>query len=413
MESRLSESRPRSLNVLCLASFFKGADFMRECAARGARVFLLTRERTLGEDWPRDAIAGLLALPDSAGPEDYLRAVVSLARDVRVDRLVALEEFDVLTAARLREHLALAGMGGTTARRFRDKLLMRSSARDAGLLVPDFTPVFNFDALDEFTSRVPAPWVLKPRSDVSAIGIKKLDTAAQLSRAIDALDARTSLDERSPSFLLERFVAGDVFHVDSLVEAGRVRFAWASRYGRPPMEVAHGGGSFLSYTVEHGSPDERELFAANRRLLKALGLARGAAHAEFIRGREDGRLYFLEVAARVGGAFTAENVEAGSGVNLWREWAKLELAAGDGTYRAPKARREHSGIVLSLARQERPDTSRYDDPEIAFRAAKPYHVGLVVRAKRPERVRELLDAYARRFADEFVAVAPPLEKPPL
>ena len=407
------EGGRRGLNVVCLASFFKGADFLRECAAAGARVFLFTRERTLGEDWPRESLAGLVALPDGARADDFLRALVRLARDVSIDRLVALEEFDVLNAARLREHLCLPGAGGTLARRFRDKLTMRATARAAGVAVPEFTPVFNFETLGEYLNRVPPPWVLKPRADVSAIGIRKLHEPGQVFEAIHTLDARPSLDERSPSFLLERFVPGDVFHVDSLVEGGRVVFAWASRYGRPPMEVAHQGGAFLSYTVEHDSPDEKELLALNRRLLKGLGLERGATHAEFIKSYADGRLYFLEVASRVGGAFTAENVEAGSGVDLWREWAKIELAGGDGSYRAPEPRRDYSGIVLSLARQERPDTSRYDDPEIAFRAEKPYHVGLVVRSPRQERVRELLDDYARRFAEEFVAVAPPLEKPPV
>jgi hypothetical protein len=42
---------------------------------------------------------------------------------------------------------------------------------------------------------------------------------------------------------------------------------------------------------------------------------------------------------------------------------------------------------------------------------KKHHVGLIVRAKKRERVSELLDGYARRFADDFVAVLPPMERP--
>jgi hypothetical protein len=77
----------------------------------------------------------------------------------------------------------------------------------------------------------------------------------------------------------------------------------------------------------------------------------------------------------------------------------------------PELRREHSGVVLSLARQEWPDTSAYDDPEIAFRPRKRHHVALIVRSESHARVVELLDAYARRFAEDFIAVAPPLERP--
>jgi hypothetical protein len=149
----------------------------------------------------------------------------------------------------------------------------------------------------------------------------------------------------------------------------------------------------------------------NSELLAALGLERGAAHAEFIRGAEDGEFYFLEVAARVGGAHIAETLEAASGHNLWREWARVEVAGARGGRVGRLApRREHGGIALSLARQERPDTSGYADQEIVFRVDKPHHVGLVVRSPSLERVRELLDDYAERFARDFCAFVPPPER---
>ena len=76
-----------------------------------------------------------------------------------------------------------------------------------------------------------------------------------------------------------------------------------------------------------------------------------------------------------------------------------------------RPRREHAGIVLSLAKQEFPDTSAYDDPEIAYRVKKKLHAGLIVRSKSHERVTELLNDYARRFENDFIAVLPPLERP--
>jgi biotin carboxylase len=287
---------------------------------------------------------------------------------------------------------------------------MRDVAQQAGLPVPDFVHVLNYDGLREFMSRVEPPWVMKPRSDVSAVGIKKMEHAEQVWRTIDELDRREALRERSSYYLLERYVAGDVFHVDSLIEDGEVIFAGANAYGRPPMDVAHGGGVFLSHTLEHDSEDQQALLDFNQKLVTALGLRRGAAHAEFIKGREDGRFYFLEIAARVGGAYIAEVLEAASGVNIWREWANLEISADEKPYELPTIRREYGGIALSLARQEYPDTSTYNDQEIVYRVKKRHHVGLVVRSPELARVKELLETYARRFAEEFVAVAPPLEK---
>ncbi|MGB7922398.1 MAG: ATP-grasp domain-containing protein [Pyrinomonadaceae bacterium] len=407
----MAESEARGLNVVCLASYFKGGEFIRECKQQGCRVTLVTREKLLHEDWPRESLDDLISVPNDADPEHFIHTVSELARPVKLDRLVALEEYDVITAALVREHLRLAGMGSTTARLFRDKLAMRVKAQDAGIRVPEFVHILNYNELGEYMNRVPAPWVLKPRSDVSAFGIKKMHESEQVWRAIDALDARENLRERSSYYLLERFIAGEVYHVDSLVEESKVVFAGVNKYGRPPMDVAHGGGIFISHTIKHDSRDQKELLKINRKLVKALGLRRGVAHAEFIKSAEDGHFYFLEVAARVGGAYIAECLEAASGVNLWRAWAKIELAGGERSAGVQPMREEYGGIALSLARQEYPDTASYTDPEIFYRVKKRHHVGLVVRSAELERVTELLDQYALRFMEEFSATVPPPERP--
>jgi biotin carboxylase len=276
--------------------------------------------------------------------------------------------------------------------------------------------------------RVPPPWIIKPRSDVSAIGIRKVNDSAEVFSLINEMNQRENLRERASYYLLAQFIPGEVFHVDSIVSNARVVFAGANRYGRPPLEVAHGGGAYISRTVAHGSENEKKLLAINRKLVKALKLDRGAAHAEFIKSDADGRFYFLEIAARVGGAYIADVLEAATGLNLWREWARMEVAdagirrqaqeasAGGkagrarelGKLRAP--RNEYAGIVLSLSKQEHPDTSTYDDPEIVYRLKKRHHAGLIVRSKKLERVEELLTQYTARFADDFVAVIAPLEK---
>jgi hypothetical protein len=406
----MSESQARPLTFVCLASYFKGAEFIRECKRQGARVILVTREKILQEDWPRESLDDIIAVPNDAGAEISLYVVSQIGRPQKIDRVIALEEFDVITAGLIREHLCLDGMTGTQARIFRDKLSMRNRASAAGIRVPDFVHVLNYDELRDYMARIPPPWVLKPRSDVSAVGIKKLEDSEQVWRAIDALDARDNLRERSPFYLIERYVAGDVFHVDSLVNDGKVVFAGAGAYGRPPMEVAHQGGVFITRTVKRNSEDERKLLKFNRKLISALGLLHGAAHAEFIKSAEDGEFYFLEIAARVGGAYIAESLEAASGINIWREWARIEIARGAGSYKLPPQRKEYGGIVLSLARQEYPDTGAYTEDEIVYRVRKRHHVGLVVRAAKMERADELLNLYAHRFDEEFTAVAPPLER---
>jgi len=211
--------------------------------------------------------------------------------------------------------------------------------------------------------------------------------------------------------LLERFVPGDVYHVDSVVSESEVVFANVSKYGKPPMNVAQGGGVFTTFTVQRGGEEDGGLRQINQDLIAALGLVRGVAHAEFIRAHSDGEFYFLECAARVGGAYINEMVEAASGVNLWREWARIEIAGGDGSYKLPQVREEYAGVILSLARQENPDTSGYNDPEVCLRIKKHHHAGLILRSRDQRRVQGLLEGYARRFAEEFTAMQPPREKP--
>jgi biotin carboxylase len=394
--------------IVCLASYFKGADFMRAAHEQGWRVVLVTKQQSENEAWPRDILADVAVVPDDADAGYYAYAAAYLARHHRVKRLVALDEYDTVRAATAREQLCLPGLPGATANAFHDKLLMRVKADAAGLHVPEFVHTLNHADIAGFLERVPSPWMLKPRADAASIGIQKLHTADEVWRAIEQLDASQRIKDRAAFYLLERYVAGDVFHVDALTKDGQVIFANASRYWRPPVEVAHGGGVFRSSTLPRGQREEKALLQFNRKIIKALGLTHGASHAEFIRSAADGQFYFLEIAARVGGAFLAECVEAASGVNLWREWAKIET---DDDYELPPVRRDYGGLLVSLARQEWPDTSAYTDPEIFHRVGKRWHVGLVVSAPKLQRVESLLYSYAERFAHDFAAVAPPLEKP--
>ncbi len=378
---------------------------MRECKLQGHRVILLTAEKLRDADWPRESLDDTFYLPADIALNDIVSAVTHLARTRKLDRIVALDEYDMEIAATLREHLRIEGMGLTTMRYFRDKLAMRMKALDRGVRVPDFVPLFNHEDIRYYLDHVPGPWVLKPRQEASAIGIKKLHAAEELWPVLD------QLGDKQSSYLLEKFVPGEVYHVDSVVSENEVVFSNVSKYGKPPMNVAQGGGVFTTFTVPRGSAEDQGLRQINRDLIAALGLVRGVAHAEFIQAHADGHFYFLECAARVGGAYINEMVEAATGINLWREWARIEIVGASGTYRLPPPREEYAGVIVSLARQENPDTSSYADPEVFLRIKKHHHAGLVLRSPDQQRVQGLLESYAARFGEEFTAVEPPREKP--
>ena len=378
---------------------------MRACKAIGCRVFLLTVEKLRHADWPREAIDEMFFMPEELPLPQLLNAVSYAARSRKIDRIVALDEFDMENVSAIREHLRIPGMGLTTVRYFRDKLAMRARAREVGISVPGFMHVLNHEELQEFMATVPGPWLLKPRSQASGIGMKKIQRPEELWPWLDKLG-----DEQS-HFLLEQFVPGRVFHVDSVVSEKQVVFAEAHAYGTPPLDVSHGGGVFTTRTLERDSEDAKALQAINQELIEGLGLMRGVTHAEFLKAHADGKFYFIEIAARVGGAYISDVIENATGVNLWREWAKLEVGAGKEPYSLPSARKDYAGVIVSLAKQEQPDTSAYNDPEIVYRVKKYHHAGFIVKSANSARVKELLDEYAVRFVNDFVASQPVPDKP--
>jgi biotin carboxylase len=345
-------------------------------------------------------------MPENLTPVQVLNTVSYLARDNRFDRIVALDEFDLEVAALLREHMRLPGMGESLTRHFRDKLAMRVRARQCGVSVPEFTSVFNYDTIRKFMSHVPGPWLLKPRTNASAIGIRKIETADALWPILD------ELGDLQSHYLLERFIPGEIFHVEGITWNGRTLFSSAYKYGKPPMQTMHQGGVFSTCGLNRESSETLGLVGMHTHVIESLGLVAGVTHTEFIKARSDGSFYFLETAARVGGAHIAEVVEFTSGLNPWVEWARIEVASLlNMEYTLPNLKQLYAGSIICLARQEQPDTSTYNASEVVKRLSKHHHAGLIVRAESPERIEALVQEYSDRFLEEFCAIEPVPDKP--
>lgn len=397
-------------HIVCIASEHKGNEFLEEAQNAGWHVTLVTRKKLLDSPWAWTAINEVKTVEDDAFPGDYVRTVTNVAGSRPVDKVVGLDEFDVLVAAMAREHLNLPGMSRSHALRFRDKLTMRNIANEAGIPCPDYVAAFNQDEINELLDRVPAPWIVKPRHEVSAFGIRKCETVNEVWGVLNDLDKRNNWRDHPSQFLIERFIKGRVYHVDSIVEGGKVRACGVSQYGTTPFEVSHYGGVFTSSTLPYKSKDRKELETLNKALLMAFKYDCGVSHAEFLESEEDGQFYLLEVACRVGGAYIANVLEHACGFNLWREWARLETATDEKPYKLPKLYKDFAGITLALANTDAPDTSHYLDEEIVYRVNKPKHVGMIFRSSSRQRVDELISVYSQRITADFLAVAPVKER---
>jgi phosphoribosylaminoimidazole carboxylase (NCAIR synthetase) len=385
--------------VLCIVGALFGRPFMLEAKRLGWNVILLTEEKYLKEAWPREQIDEVYGVPDLWDEKTVQNAVCYLARHRKIDKIVGLGEFDIEVAARLREYMRYAGMGETTSRYMRDKLAMRMKTEEDGIPVPAFSRILNHEELREYMERVEPTWVLKPRMSASAARIEKMNTQEEVWAKLE------ELGDKQTGYLLEKFIPGDVYHVDSVVANSKVVYASVSKYGKPMLDLNTSGGIFTTHQIKKNSPDERALQRINKQVMKSLGMVWGTTHAEFIKSKEDGTFYFLETAARVGGARIPDVIWHATGLCQWHEWAKIELL-GHESYSLPALKRQYGGGIFTLAKQESPNMSAYTDPEIAWVQKKKYYAGLILTSPKPERIEELLQEYAQRFAQDFMSHLP-------
>lgn len=396
--------------IVCISCYYKGYDFMDEMKSLGNKIILVTSENLKDKNWPWHAIDEVFYMPEvkpSVWNMDHLvQGFSHLMQTRKVDAVIALDDYDVEKAALIRETFRIPGMGQTTHRYFRDKLAMRQKAKDSGINVPEFTAVFNNDEVNRFVDKVPAPWVLKPRSEASASGIKKLSSKEDLWEALN------NLGEERHLFLLESFKPGDVYHVDSLTFNKEIVFTSASKYLAPPMQVSHEGGVFRTKTLGRYSDEFQALEQVNSKVLSNFGLMNGATHTEFIRSKDDGKYYFLETSSRVGGAHIPDLVEASSSINIWREWAKIEDALLRGkTYEVSKPTGYYSGLIVALIKDKEPDYNQFECEEAVKFLPIDYHVGIVYKSKDSTVVQERLDKAAEKIHAEMLNILPPKSKP--
>jgi hypothetical protein len=387
---------------VCISNYFKGADFLIQLKKLGNKVYLITSEKLRDEPWPFDHVDEVFYMSGQDTDwnlEHLLLGVGNLMKANKIDAIIALDDFDVEKATYLRENIRIDGMGQTTGRYFRDKLAMRMRAKSCGISNPNFCSLFNDHDINAFADTIPAPWVLKPRSEASASGIIKVYNKESLWIHI------TEMGNNRFKYLLEQFRPGDVYHCDSLVVNGKILFSITSKYLTTPMEISQGGGIFRSATIPYDSDDDKAIKVVNEQVIKGFGLKNGVAHSEYIKCKDNDKIYFLETSSRVGGAHIAEMVAEASNINLWKEWAAIEDALAKETkYTLPKIKKGYAGIVLTLSKFQHPDLSSFSDPEVCFRVPLDYHAGLIVKSDSSERILELLDDYADRLVKDFATV---------
>lgn len=251
------------------------------------------------------------------------------AGPLQFDRIIALSEYELLDAARLREWFGVPGTTVAEVSLVRDKILMKRAVAQAGLRVPRFMPL---QALLVNPQRV--PWkgitVLKPNSGASSEDVRIFDSPTQVSSAIIAGSSQVARLDKGlavvSQYEIEEFVGGDILHFDGLMANGELLTIAASRYVGTCLGYAQGQplGSF-HFPI---TPLYREWA---KQALAAVGIRQGCFHLEAI---EHNGLVFLEVGNRVGGADVVPTFELATGVHLPSEELRI-LLDGRPSHRLP------------------------------------------------------------------------------
>ncbi|QLL12825.1 ATP-grasp domain-containing protein [Pseudomonas chlororaphis] len=294
--------------ILCLGRSIK-IDFAQWLAERDQDLYLISstpfpsqhKYRLVKrlEDLDADSQAEITALDFAAG--------------TRFSRILPHSEFDLIRAARLREHLGVPGQSLESAIAYRDKVVMKEHMNRADIPVAHFKRLRSPLDVIEFIKRHGYPSIIKPVDGCSSKDIQVIKSRSDLA----ALFHKPTLD----GYMIESFVEGRMFHVNGVLTAeGRTFFAPCA-YINGSLDFQR-AGTFGSRTLEPDTPIARRLVEFTRKVIAALPETSPLGfHAEIFQTPDD-RLVLCEIAARTAGSLTGELIELSYGINIHKAWIR-------------------------------------------------------------------------------------------
>ncbi|MFH8579808.1 ATP-grasp domain-containing protein [Streptomyces zaomyceticus] len=318
----------------------------REWMGDGHRLLLITDARALSAD---DEIrGGQLASFDATVPlVDYHDSVLVEREALRLhaefgfDEIIALSEFDLLRAARLRDLLGLRGQNEESAIAFRDKLVMKDLLREAGVPLAPYAPAADATSLIRFTQEHGFPIVVKPRRGGGSMGIEILHDEDELWNYATRT-TQLGTDDGAP-LLVEAHVEHELFHIDGLVVDGHIQLIWPSTQGTTTCLGMLDGHMLHSTMLDADDPRLDDLRKLTTTALETLPTPTTTIfHAEIF-GTPDG-LVFNEIASRMAGGRIEEQIRLGFGLHLPKLY--IRALAGHELPRIPSEPARIGGLAL-------------------------------------------------------------------
>lgn len=304
------------MTIVILEPASSGVELARAAHELGWPVAVLT-----GPQGDRKACGACRELGSSLHSVDTSNVVALLSTLETIPEIRAIlpgMEYYVETTARLADSLSLPGIGADVARRFRNKHEMRRRLAERGVATPAFSLLPSDPAAGAMTAaKVGFPCVLKPVDGAGSIGVTRIDTAEDLTRALVAIPSGDFHDlgyTVGGNWMIESYIPGPEFSLEGVItDAGPHIIAVTEKILGPEpyfVEMGH------IVEADISRADRFSLVSCAKQAITALGLPLGVFHAELRLSPDGPRL--IEVAARLGGDRIPRLVNLACGVSLAR-----------------------------------------------------------------------------------------------
>ncbi|WP_211749304.1 ATP-grasp domain-containing protein [Paenibacillus sp. Marseille-Q4541] len=258
-----------------------------------------------------------IGFPNFSLNDNVYKFISDMHKESNIDFIIATHEFDLLKAARLREHLKVTGQHGESARAFRDKVYMKQLVQNS-IRIPKFRKIHDVMDLISFIEENDYPIVIKPIDGAGSVDVQIIRGQQQLLPILETgLEANLEVEE---------YIEGEMYHVDGIFSGSQLLLSRPSRYINGCMAF-HEDKYLGSLLLQPGELFDR-LNNAVESVLRALPTPDHAIsfHAEFFLTNSD-EIVLCEIASRVGGGDIVETIDFATGVNILRESVRAQCGA--------------------------------------------------------------------------------------
>jgi carbamoylphosphate synthase large subunit len=314
-------------------------EFARALASVGARVIGIGErpKSALGPDLER-ALAHYEQIGNVCDTDALEKAVRWVQGRAHVERLEAVVEAHVMSAAVVRERCGIPGTSVHTTWLCRDKPSMKDALRKAGVPCAESVGAGDRAVLRAFAAQRGYPLIVKPRAGAGASGACRVNRDAELEAALDAAGVG-----RGGEVAVEEFIEGHEGFYDTLTANGQVLHEFACHYYPNVLEAMRNrwiSPQFIATNRIDTAEGYGELKVMGRRVIQALGITTSATHMEWFAGPKG--LKFSEIGCRPPGVRAWDLYAAANDFDIYREWA-MAIVHGRPSQRL--SRRYSAGII--------------------------------------------------------------------